>query len=197
MKKLPLIAAAVTAIALGIVVGYFLEGEKPIKGYPGLGGEFTLTSSKGPVSLSDFRDDKVVVIYFGYVSCPDACPLTLGKVSAAMQKMKAEEREQVRMILISVDPERDTPQMLENYTSFFGEEFIGVTGTPDQIAEVANRYKVLYQKVDMSDSNLSYTVDHTSSTYVIGKNGVIRFIVAHGSDYQEYRDRILDAIYGR
>ncbi len=193
MKKSLLFAIVSIAVLLGLVAGQLLQVEKPVKGFPGLGGEFTLDSKAGPVSLSDFNG-KVVVVYFGYVSCPDACPISLGKISAAMEKMTPEQREQLRVILISVDPERDTTQMLANYTGFFGKEFIGLTGTPEQISQVARNYRVLYQKVDTPDSDMEYTVDHSSSTYVIGKNGIVRFIVSYGSDYAEFRDRIIDAL---
>ncbi len=182
------------ALAAGWLVG-LVDRSATDKGYPGLGGEFTLESVDGPVSLSDLAG-KVVVLYFGYVSCPDACPMTMGKVSAAMQKMTPEQRAEVRVVMISVDPERDTVQMLDNYMSFFGEEFIGLTASPETIDQVARNYRVLYQKVDMPGSGMEYTVDHSSNTYVIDRSGVVRFIVSHGSPYEEYRDRIVDAING-
>jgi protein SCO1/2 len=195
MKRVVILIVVLVAVAAGLTAGYFVEQRKEIKGYPGLGGNFTLVSKDGEVSLSDFRD-KVVVLYFGYVSCPDACPMTMGKVSAALQQMTPEQRDEVRVLLVSVDPERDTPQMLSNYMSFFGNEFIGLTGSVEAIDQVARNYRVLYQKVEMPDSGLGYTVDHTSNTFVIGRGGVVRFIISHGSDYTEYRDRIVDAING-
>ena len=192
-KLVPVLA--VLAVLAGVGLGLYLEGNKEIKGFPGLGGDFTLNSKAGEVSLSDFKD-KVVVVYFGYTNCPDACPIGLGKISAALQKMEAEQRNQVEVLLISIDPERDTLQMLENYTSFFGENFTGLSGTSEQIAQIADNYKVLYQRVDMPDSGLEYTVDHSSNTYVVGRNGVVRFIVSHSSGWQEYKDRMIDAING-
>lgn len=193
MKRSVLIIAAVVAVVAGLALGFLLEGKKEIKGYPGLGGEFTLTSNEGEVSLSDFRG-KVVLIYFGYVSCPDACPLTMGKISAALSKMTPEQRDQVRVILVSIDPERDTPESLEKYTKFFGKEFLGVTGSAEDIDLVARNYRVLYERVDMPDSGLGYTIDHSSNTFIIDQAGVVRFIVGNGSNYVEYRDRILDVI---
>lgn len=193
MKRAVMLSVAAVAVAAGLFAGYLLENDKQVTGYPGFGGDFTLQSADGELSLSDFRG-KVVVIYFGYVSCPDACPMTMGKVSAALQQMTPEQRSEVRVILISVDPERDTPQMLANYTGFFGDEFVGVTGTPEQIEKIARSYGVLYQRVDMPNSGLGYTVDHTSSTFIVGRDGIVRYIVAHGSEYTEYRDRIVDAV---
>ncbi len=196
MKRAVFLVVALVAVIAGLAAGYLFSGKsEEVTGYPGFGGDFTLTSSDGTFSLSDFHD-RIVVLYFGYVSCPDACPMTMGKVSAALEKMTPDQREQVRVLLVSIDPERDTPQMLDNYMSFFGEEFLGVTGTPEQIDEVARNYGVLYQKVEMPDSGLGYTVDHTSNTFVIGRDGVVKYIVSHGSEYMEYRDRIIDAING-
>lgn len=195
MRRFILPLVAVVAVVAGLTAGYLLEGEKEVKGFPGLGGDFQLESAEGPVSLADFRDH-VVVLYFGYVSCPDACPMTMGKVSAALQKMEPEQRERVRVVLISIDPERDTPEMMADYTSFFGDEFVGLTGSPQEIDKVARSYHVLYQRVEMPSSGMGYTVDHTSNTFIIAPGGVVRFIVSHGSGYEEYRDRIVDAING-
>jgi protein SCO1 len=193
VRKLILPLVAVVAVVAGLMAGHFMQGERPVKGYPGLGGDFQLESVDGPVSLADLSDH-VVVLYFGFVNCPDACPMTMGKVSAALQTMEPEQRERVRVVLISVDPERDTLEMLANYMSFFGEEFIGLGGSPEVIDQVARNYRVLYQRVEMPNSGLGYTVDHTSNTFIIAPGGVVRFIVSHGSGYEEYRDRIIDTI---
>lgn len=196
MKNSHLALAALVAIGLGLLVGYLFQDKNlEIKGYPGFGGEFSLTSAAGPVALSDLKD-KVVVLYFGFTNCPDVCPISLGKASAALKEMTNEQRNQVKVVLVTLDPERDTAELLADYTAFFGEEFIGLTGTSEQIADITNRYKVVYHKVDTPESSLEYTVDHSSNTFVIGKNGVVRFIVSNGSETDEYRDRIIDAING-
>lgn len=195
MQKRLVFILATVAILAGAALGLYLEGSREVKGYPGLGGDFTLQSEAGDVSLADFRD-KVTIVYFGYTNCPDACPIGLGKISAALQKMEPEQSAQVQVLLISIDPEQDTPEILAKYTAFFGKNFLGLGGTPEQIATVANNYKVLYQRVDMPDSGLEYTVDHSSNTYIVGKNGVVRFIVSHSSNWKEYRERIIDSING-
>ena len=194
MKNSHLALAAIVAISLGLISGYLFQDKSAnIKGYPGLGGEFSLISSDGPVSLSDLKDN-VVVLYFGFTNCPDVCPISLGKASAALKEMSDSQRQQVKVVLITLDPERDSAELLSEYTKFFGDEFIGLTGSMDQIADVTNRYKVVYQKVDTPESSLDYTVDHSSNTFVIGKNGVVRFIISNGSSVEEYYDRILDTI---
>jgi protein SCO1/2 len=150
------------------------------EGYPNLGGEFTLESGTGPVSLSDFRG-KVVPIYFGYTFCPDICPTTLGAMTAAFQKLTPEEQSQVQGLFISVDPERDTPQRVSEYAHHFSPNIEGLTGTPEAIAEVAKRFFVIYEKVPMEDSAMGYAVDHSSIVYVVGKDGVVNSLVHHGS----------------
>lgn len=154
--------------------------EQATQGYPNLGGEFTLESASGPVSLSDLRG-KVVPIYFGYTYCPDICPTTLGAVTAAIQKLEPEEQAQVQGLFISVDPERDTPERVSEYAGYFHDNIEGLTGSPEVIADIAKRYFVIYEKVEMEDSAMGYAVDHSSILYVVGKDGVVNSLVHHGS----------------
>ena len=179
MNKLPLILIAVASIALGIWFG--MQGglpEKKDNPYAHLGGEFTLDSDKGPVSLSDFRG-KVVPIYFGYTHCPDVCITSLNKVTAALGALSEEERTQVQPVFISVDPERDTPQKSSEYARYFHPAIVGLSGTPEQIAEVAKRYLVIYEKVQLKDSAMDYSVDHSSIIYIVGPDGTIKSLVHH------------------
>ena len=154
--------------------------EQTTQGYPNLGGEFTLESASGPLSLSDLRG-KVVPIYFGYTYCPDICPTTLGAVTAAIEKLEPEEQTQVQGLFISVDPERDTPERVSEYAGHFHANIEGLTGSPDVIADIAKRYFVIYEKVEMEDSAMGYAVDHSSILYVVGKDGVVNSLVHHGS----------------
>ncbi|MCZ7599029.1 MAG: SCO family protein [Gammaproteobacteria bacterium] len=169
------------------------QGPSNTTGYPGFGGEFTLESVNGSTSLSDFRGE-VVVLYFGFASCPDVCPATSGKVRAALAELPLAERDRVNVVVVTLDPERDTAERVGAYAASFGKEFIGLTGTGDAIDVVARNYGVLHQKVELPDSAPGYTIDHNSNTFVIGVDGVVRHIVSHGSEVAEYRDRIRDAI---
>lgn len=162
-------------------------------GYPNLGGDFTLESDAGPVSLSDYRG-KVVPIYFGYTFCPDICPTTLGAMTAALEKLTPEERAQVQGLFISVDPERDTPQRVGEYASHFHPNMQGLTGSPEAIAEVAKRYLVIYEKVEMQDSAMGYAVDHSSIIYVVGKDGVVSSLVHHGGSPDDIVKSLRDAL---
>lgn len=152
------------------------------------GGDFTLHSPKGQVSLADYRG-KVVLIYFGYTWCPDICPTNLTLMSAALSRLEADEVDKVQGIFISVDPARDTMERLETYTQYFHNRLLGITGTSEAIAEVAGLYGAAYRLVDQ-DSATNYVVDHTSETYVIDPQGKLAEILPHGT----LPGRILEAV---
>lgn len=157
-------------VVLVLVIGWILSSsDKRNTPQQTRGGDFTLQSANGPVSLHDFQD-KVVLVYFGYTWCPDICPTNLALMAAAFTDMEPELLKQVQGIFISVDPDRDTPERLHEYTSFFHEKIIGVTGTAEQISELAGRYGVGYRLVNQNSAT-NYVVDHTSETYVIDGRG--------------------------
>ncbi|WP_432695821.1 SCO family protein [Marinobacterium sp. YM272] len=154
-----------------------------------IGGDFTLTSAQGPVSLSDFRG-QVAVIYIGYASCPDVCPTELAILSRAMDQLSAKQRSEVQGLFISVDPERDTPERLEKYVNFFSDRLIGVTGTPDQIDQVVRQYGAFYRKVELDDSAMGYAVDHSSRLYLIDRQGEFVGLLNHGVQPAEVKERL-------
>lgn len=144
-----------------------------------LGGDFTLDSPDGKLSLKDLRG-QVVVLYFGYTFCPDVCPTSLATVAEAFSALDAAERERVRGVFISVDPERDTMDILRAYAPFFHPRITGATGTPQEVAEVARRYGVSFMKQKSVDGR-PYTVDHSSFTYVIAPDGTVATALPHGA----------------
>lgn len=130
--------------------------------------DFTLTSSDGPVSLTDLRG-KTTALFFGYTSCPDVCPTTLLRLSAALQEL-GEASEDVRVVFVSVDPERDTPERAGAYAEAVDPSFLGVTGTEQQIADVAAQYGIYYAKAEGSEAT-GYLVDHTGTIVVLNEDG--------------------------
>ncbi len=144
------------------------------------GGDFTLNSLDGPVSLSKDRG-KVVLLYFGYTMCPDICPTSLAMIQGAYRLMTPAERAQVDGIFVSVDPQHDTLKRLAEYAQYFDPHIVGVTGTPAQVKAVANEYGVFYRVVKEPSSALGYTIDHSAFTYVIGRHGKLRATLAHGT----------------
>ncbi len=126
------------------------------------------------VCLSDFKG-KVVLMFFGYTHCPDVCPAALQVLSKTMKRIPEAERDKVQVIFISVDPERDTPEKAQKYAQFFYPDFIGLSGSPQEISKVAKDYMAFYKKVD-SDSASGYLVDHTAYIYLIDPKGTLKLI---------------------
>ncbi len=142
--------------------------------------DFTLQSATGPVRLSDF-EGKVVALNFGYASCPDICPMTLQNVGSAFKRLTPEERAKVAGLFISIDPERDTPGHLAEYTRFFDPLIVGVTGTPEQLAPIAADWGVGYRRVEQPDSKLGYVMDHGTLLYLVGPDGEMVTALPHGA----------------
>jgi protein SCO1 len=164
------LAAAVAAGALWHLgdlrsgAGTQVLAEKPIQ----LGGPFALTDQDGkPRTDADFRG-KYMLVFFGYTYCPDVCPTTLAVISAALDKM-GQRADRIAPVFITVDPKRDTPMTMKTYLSAFGTRWIGLTGTPEEIAAVAKEYRVFYRLNEAEDGN--YTVDHSGVVYLMKPDG--------------------------
>ncbi len=185
-KILIAVAAALALIVAGVSV--FWQPELPDRPLPkarlAAGGDFTLQSASGPVSLSDYRG-KVVLVYFGYTYCPDICPTSLAATSEGLKQLTPDELAKVAMIFVSVDPKRDTPARLKEYVEFFHPAIVGVTGTAEQIAEIAKRYGVFYAEQKVDTAGDGYVVDHSADTYVIGPDGQLVGKIAHATPPDE------------
>lgn len=202
-----MLALIVAGLALGLLVGWIttglLSGNLQIGSYTFHGttfesaepmGEFTLTDHNGQqVSLSDFRG-KVVLLYFGYTFCPDVCPTTMNELSVAMEKLSQKDREQVQLLMVTVDPKRDTPEALADYLAHFDPTFLGLTGTEEEIAAAAEAFGIFYQKED-GTVNTGYLVDHTASVAALNKEGALRVIYSFntvGKDIASDLRRLVD-----
>lgn len=153
---------------------------------------FELMSNTGQrVSLEEFRG-KLVMLYFGYTFCPDVCPATLVEIAGAMDQL-GEDAEQVQVIMISVDPERDTPEALAEYVAHFDPSFLGVTGTPDEIAEIATLYGIFYEKHEGTAAS-GYLIDHTATTMVIDDEGKLKLILPFGTTAAEIAEDLAHLI---
>jgi protein SCO1/2 len=134
-----------------------------------VGGPFELTDHNGNKVTDQTYRGRMMLIYFGFTYCPDACPTALGVMSAALDKLDM-AADRVVPILITVDPERDTPQVLKDYVSNFHPAMVGLTGTPEQIAQVAKAYRVYYQKAPGATAE-DYLMDHTLMIYLMNGEG--------------------------
>ena len=160
------------------------SGESDDDGYYGgfpKGGDFTLDSADGPVSLSDYKG-KLVLITFGYKSCPDTCPATLQAMSKALGRLTVEEAAGVQGIFVSFDPARDTPENLKEYAEYFHPSFVGLTDDAEQVEKVLNQYGVLQYKIGMATSEMEYAFAHSSNYYVVDREGELQEVLTLQAD---------------
>ena len=140
--------------------------------------ELALDDADGkPRTLADFKG-KVTVVFFGYTQCPDVCPTTMAEL-AQVKKSLGADGERVQGVFISVDPDRDTPELLKAYMGSFDPSFVALRGTADQVAATAKEFKVFYAKVPGKTEG-SYTMDHTAGSYVFDPSGKLRLFVRYG-----------------
>ncbi|WP_260292640.1 SCO family protein [Sedimenticola hydrogenitrophicus] len=145
-----------------------------------VGGDFQLDSSRGPIALKDFRD-QVVLLYFGYTKCPDVCPTSLSIMTQVLNGLDEAELSQVQGLFVSVDPERDTFAVLDEYADYFHEKITGITGSPEAVAQVAAQYGARYYQVELEGSSFGYAVNHSSVIYLVSRQGILRFIFPHAT----------------
>ncbi len=163
-----------------------LENRQIMAEYAGYtGGDFTLQSPDGEVSLHDY-EGRVVLIYFGYTYCPDVCPTSLSVMGQAMKLL--EDQTGVKGLFISFDPERDTPEKLKGYAPYFHPEITGLTSSAPRILEVTARYGVYYKKVERDEKD--YLMDHTSRIYIVDQQGKLAGVINHGATPQDIVRRV-------
>ena len=141
--------------------------------------DFQLTDQNGQVrSMKDFAG-KVVVLFFGFTQCPDVCPTTMSEL-AEVKKALGADGDKLQAIFVTVDPERDTPEVLKAYMANFDPSFVGLSGTPEQLAAMAKDYKVYFKKVE-GKTPTSYTMDHSAASYIYDPKGNLRLYSRYGS----------------
>ena len=148
--------------------------------------DFQLPDTDGKVRrLQDFKG-KAVVVFFGYTQCPDVCPTTMADIAQA-KKLLGADGAKVQGIFITIDPERDTPDLLKAYVANFGPDFVALRGTPEQTAAVAKDFKVYYKKVEGKTPG-SYTMDHSAASFVYDPEGRLRLYARYGAGPQVLAD---------
>jgi cytochrome oxidase Cu insertion factor (SCO1/SenC/PrrC family) len=144
-----------------------------------VGGDFSLIDHHGSIfELKQLRG-KAVLLFFGYTYCPDICPTELAGIATLLNSLEG-SKEKVQALFVSVDPERDTPEKLKEYVSFFSPELIGLTGTLEQIDSVKEQYHVQANIYRADKNSERYSVDHTANLYVIDQQGKLASIVPYG-----------------
>ncbi|MBC8370937.1 MAG: SCO family protein [Planctomycetes bacterium] len=152
--------------------------DEPLEIYDTIGGDFTLTDQFGDEYTLSAHDGKIRILFFGFTHCPDICPTTLAEVSEVYAQLDSEQRQQIEILFASVDPQRDTASLLGDYLSSFKLPVIGLRGTEEELQKITAQYASFYEKVSL-DSALGYTVDHSSQTFVIDRQGRIRGWVSY------------------
>jgi protein SCO1/2 len=179
-----LVTGAVLLIFFGIYLAYSIIKPVPsgIEQVFNPGGDFTLTQDNGKIfHLRDYRD-KIVLLFFGYTSCPDVCPLTLAKLGRA-RTLLGPAGKKVLTVFVTVDPQRDTPARMREYLGYFDASAVGLSGTKAQIDKVVHAYNASYQKVP-TKSAIGYIINHTNIVYLIDMQGKVRHLF-HQDDSPE------------
>lgn len=141
--------------------------------------DFRLTDHNGQVrTLADFKG-KVVAIFFGYTHCPDVCPTTLSDFAAALQQL-GPQADRVQVIFVTLDPQRDTPELLKQFVPAFNPGFLGMFTDAESLKHLASEFKVVYQKTSVKAAD-DYLIDHSAGTYVYDPQGRLRLLVPYGS----------------
>ena len=146
-------------------------GDPPLAG-AAIGGPFELVDSKGETVRSSDYDGKYRMLYFGYAYCPDVCPLDVQRMMrgyAAFEMAHPDLAAEVVPIFVTIDPQRDTPEVVAQFTSAFSDDLVGLTGTPEQIDQVAKAFSVYYARGQGTDEN--YLMDHSRAAYLMGRKG--------------------------
>jgi protein SCO1/2 len=174
------IAAALATVTVVVVTGRERAdavAEGPSTGQPAVGGDFQLVNQDGQAVDQAILTGKWSLVFFGFTYCPDFCPTTLTALEATRQGLGA-AADDLQIVFVSVDPERDTPRALKDYLSSdgFPPGVIGLTGTPEQVADTARVYRAFYEKVGEGDD---YTMNHSLTVYLMGPDGRFRSAIAH------------------
>ena len=172
-----LLWSLVACVALGLGAGAFLLRPAPTSAATGFGkGEFALVDSSGqPVDETIFAGHPSM-LFFGFTHCPEVCPTTMGEMAGWFEALGEEGRD-LRAYFVSVDPERDTPAVLDEYVAWVSDRITGLTGTPEEIAKAAKAWGVFYQKVPLEGGD--YTMDHTASVFLLDSNGEFQGTIAY------------------
>lgn len=189
-----LLAIVVVAAIAGVAQWLVIRNDDVTKNANGLvtsveiGGPFSLTDHTGrQVTEKDYLGN-FTLVFFGYTFCPDVCPTELGDIALALDEL-GDLSLAVTPVMISIDPERDTPPVLAEYVTLFHERLVGLTGTAEQVKDVADAYRIFYRRVDDPDYSY-YLMDHTSFVYLLNPEGDVVSLLRYGTSPEEMASMI-------
>ncbi len=171
-------------IAMGVAAfGFYNLNKIPENEYPEFDLSFTLQSSSGPYKLSDIKG-KVGLLFFGYAHCPDVCPATMVNFGQTLDLLTEEERTKVKTLFISLDPQRDTPEVMGKYVKFFHSGITGLSGTPEQVEAAAKSFLIAYQK-DEPNQIGNYSMNHSTYIFIVRPDGHLAKLMGHQSSPED------------
>ena len=195
MRRRPIFSDLGRAIPFGIAIATALVLSQPLVPAANspvtIGGPFTLTSPDGATVTDQTYRGKWLLVYFGFTSCPDSCPTALLEISAALEKL-GPDADKLQPLFITVDPQRDTPAVMGNYTQSIDPRIVGLTGTPQQIAAATQEYGVYYEPRKSGPGAGDYVMDHSTYLYLMDTEG--EFV--RGFDANASGERIAEAVRG-
>ena len=162
---------AVLVGAVGSIAWHASRESKPASEKTAMGGPFSLTDQDGHAFTDANLIGKPSLIYFGYTYCPDVCPTSLQLIETAVEMLGPDATQKVNIVFITIDPERDTTQVMKGFVPAFGSTIVGLTGSADQVARAANAYLVFYEKVPSKDKDTPYLMSHSSIIYLLNRQG--------------------------
>jgi len=185
-NKAGIVIIALAMISAVLFIGFIMSQDsgshrQTDDNRPKLGGPFALTNHIGQnVTEKDYLG-KLQLIYFGYTFCPDVCPTSLSIMASALDLLTPQERKKIYPIFITIDPERDTAEYMKDYIINFGDDFVGLTGTAEQVKDISKYFAVYYKRVEEEGAS-EYLMDHSSYTYLMDENGKAITVFRHGID---------------
>jgi len=198
---LPVLALGAAVIAGAVLASTILSrgGDGPVRsggvrvsGEAQIGGPFTLVDHTGATVTDETYRGKAMLIYFGFTYCPDVCPMSLQVMDTALDQLTEDQRAAFQPILISVDPERDTPQALADYvqSDAFPAGLVGLSGSEEQVREAARAYRVYYARVEDDGVSSEYTMDHSSLIFLMDRDGNFADVFPHGTSPDQLASRL-------
>ena len=192
------IAFAAVTLLVAVAIGVYALMSSPKQGQRSfgealVGGPFTMVNQKGETVTEKSFAGKPMLLFFGYTYCPDVCPTELQVMAEALRQL-GDKASDIQPILVSIDPARDTPQVLADYVANFGPQFVGLTGTPDQVKAMADAYRVFYAKVENKDDPQAYLMDHSSIIYLMGADGKFLKHFTYSTDAKALAEGIAAAL---
>lgn len=179
-RRIVVFTTLLGTVILGLLVGImWLWLNQPVMNMVRLGAPFTLIDGRGEPITEKALEGHPSLLYFGFTRCPEVCPTTLYEMAGWFKTLGA-EADPLKAFFFSVDPERDSPELMHSYTSAFTDRITGITGSPDEMQKVIRGLRVYAAKVPTGDGD--YTMDHTASVFLVGADGALKGTIAYGEE---------------